>query len=180
MIEDDDDGEIDYDDPDDLDFVDHSMAERMCDVEFSAKFVNGTWLEDVLPGFDRFGVKDPGVTYILGLILKVGRVDTSRCVFSKMTVTRRRQEMQTNRCLDLALYEFDRFLTVGFDTKRVKLGYFQGNQVKEQIVINVHGVSGPRYLGIVQADNGKGKRAFALYTVVFFISNHILGGVWGG
>ena len=48
---------------------------------FFCEFVNGTWLEDVLPAFDRFGIDDGATAFILGQILKVGKIDPSKVSF---------------------------------------------------------------------------------------------------
>ena len=47
---------------------------------FTCEFVNGTWLEDVLPAFDRFGIASGAAAYILGHILAVGKVDPSKVI----------------------------------------------------------------------------------------------------
>ena len=66
--------------------------------------------------------------------------------------------MRVGANLKQVLGEFDSFLTLGIDTKRVALGPNQGGAVKEHLVMNVQGVSGPKLLGIVTIEDGKGEK----------------------
>ena len=87
--EDEDDDDNDDDDvmaaePDDKDadpdFEDPSK-EKLRGESFCAEFVNGTWLEDIMPAFDRFNIDDRATTFILGHILRVGKIDLSKVHF---------------------------------------------------------------------------------------------------
>ena len=121
------------------------------------EFTNGSWIEDVVPMFDRFEVSDGATTHILAHIMRVGKIVPSEVIFSESTVDRTRDQEWCQNLLRLALAEHDTHVALGFDTKKVKLGVNQGDVEKEHVVITVQGVSGPKLLGIYQAEDGKGK-----------------------
>ena len=126
---------------------------------FTLTFTNGTWIEDLVDVFDCYQVSDIAFTQILGAIIRVGAGDPKEIVLSESTVKRVRAETRKNRNLDLVFSDFDEKLTVGFDTKKVKMGEHQGGETKEHVVVNVQGKSGEKVVGIVQTEDAKGKGA---------------------
>ena len=84
--------------------------------------------------------------------------DTYAKVFiSESTVSRTRNQMWEQNLLRMALAENDPHLTIGMDGKKVKMGFNQGGEVVEHLVVNAQGVSGPRSLGVFQVADSKGK-----------------------
>ena len=65
----------------------------------------------------------------------------------------------------LALEDFDAHVTVGMDGKKVQMGFNQGGEAVEHLVVNAQGVSGLRSLGIYQEADLKGK--LTLHAILF-------------
>ena len=118
--------------------------------------MNVSWIEDLIDVFDRYQISDIAATQILAAFIRVGGGDEDKIVLSETTVKRIRAMTRKNRTLDLAFGDFDEELTVGFDTKKVKMGLHQGGDVKEHVVVNVQGISGPKSLGVALTENAKG------------------------
>ena len=156
--DDDKDGNV-TDDVADPDF-DDPLKEKRTKIrgsEFTLKFVNGTWLEDVMPMFDRYGIDNGAVTHILAHILNVGGVDPSKVIFSESTIWRTRSQEWSQNLIRLNLKDSDPHVTIGMDGKKVQMGHNQGGESVEHLVVNAQGVSGPRSLGIHQVADSKGK-----------------------
>ena len=135
------------------------------------EFVNGSWLEDVLPVFDRFGIENGAVTHILGHILNVGGVDPTKVIFSESTIWRTRSQEWSQNLIRLNLEDSDPHVTIGMDGKKVQMGFNQGGEAVEHLVVNAQGVSGPRSLGIYQVEDSKGKLMTLKYAYCGWIGH---------
>ena len=155
--DDDDDEEENDDEDDDETFVGPSTRIKKTPETFTLTFTNLTWIEEMVDPFERYGVSNEGFAHILGQFLKVGKAEMKNVIFSSTTARKIRKKKRNRKNLDRASSDFDDKLAVGFDTKKVKMGSQQGGKLKEHVVVNVQGVSGPRSLGISIAPDGKGK-----------------------
>ena len=75
---------------------------------------------------------------------------------SESTVNRLRLDERGHAHLSVQLDEYDRFVTVHFDGKRVKMGPNQGGGLLEHIAVLVSGISGVKQLNIEIAANSTG------------------------
>ena len=105
---------------------------------------------------DAHEVSDEALTEAFQIMAMKGGAKIEDLTLSESTVNRLRLDERGHAHLSVQLDEYDRFVTVHFDGKRVKMGPNQGGGLLEHIAVLVSGISGVKQLNIEIAANSTG------------------------
>ena len=124
--------------------------------KFLLEMTDKEWIHALMPWAIKNKVHDGPLLELLQTLVIKRKAKLSDITLSRSTIKRIREEEQRHAHLDVNFKEFDDFLTIHFDEKKVVLGANQGGDVKEHVAIIVTGVSGEQQLGIEIAENARG------------------------
>ena len=147
--------DVNDDDDEDVTFPSVDRQEEK-DGEFWLKMIDKEWIRWLSGWADAHCLSDECLLEGLQILAICGGEKLEDLILSESTIHRLRQDEQGHAHLSVNLDEYDRFVTIHFDGKRVKMGANQGGQLLEHLAILVSGISGVKQLSIEIAANSTG------------------------